>query len=653
MGHDSACALAVGGRVVAALQQERITRRKHDGQDCLSPHIPIRPVLYAAGVNLEDVDRIVCSYQAVAPGGIGLDRTLVSDAFRTFDGYQDKVTVISHHLAHAFSAIGGSGYDDCAVVVCDLAGSSTFDGQDYALAFAQWVSMLAAADHDRPVKTEHLSIYSWRQPSLQLKHREFVVPHSDPDRFVFSAASLYENASRSIFGREDAYGQLMALAAFGRASSEEGAELQVSDLISIEGNQVRWRNDWQTRAVARETDHRRAASLAHVIQQCTEESLLGHARRAVELVRSRRIAVAGGVFLNIGANSRIWSSGLFDGMYVPSAPHDAGIAIGCALYGQNFLGSRFPREAITNDRLGPIYSKKQQAEAISNRQFFISTHPLNVRKVAEELYKGKIFARWHGRSEFGPRALGGRSLIASPLTRQMKERLNAIKGRQEWRPVAPIILHNRLQKYFVGPPDSPFMTFLHFVRRRFRGKLIALSHPDGSTRVQTLKRRDDRQLYRLLEMFERVSGYPILVNTSLNGPGVPIVETLEEATEFFLHNRDIDYLIAEDRVVRRLQPWASPELLTRQISLTDGVVVAVLLGQTGAEGWLYKKGQSTQISPEMLSLLYRQRQNIFISGALQELGGIESAVSHELYALLLKGFIVVDRDESLARRRGV
>jgi Carbamoyltransferase C-terminus len=231
------------------------------------------------------------------------------------------------------------------------------------------------------------------------------------------------------------------------------------------------------------------------------------------------------------------------------------------------------------------------------------------RAVAEWLNDGLIVARLAGRSEFGPRALGGRSLLASPLLAESKRRLNAIKGRQEWRPVAPIIPEDRVAEFFDGPAASPYMNLAHVVREPHRRSLIALEHPDFSTRAQTLRKRDDEYLYDLLGELSELCGYPILVNTSLNGPGEPIVETPDDAISFFLRSAAIDILMLDDLAIRRP---ANPSLTGLRMA-PDAFVMVTSVNES-TRYLLVRRDQSMEISRATFDFL-RDGDSIVHSGS--------------------------------------
>lgn len=585
------------------MAQERTTRVKHDGQEWLCNRLPLQRCLEVAGLNLSDVDVFVSSFQAASPGGIGLHRQLIEPGFDLFDPWGLNHFVISHHYAHALAAFESSGFADSSVIVCDLGGSTTADGADFLLPFASFTAWLGSLDSAIELRTECLSIYDTSQSGLTLKHRQFCIPHNAPDVFVQSASSLYDNVARSIFKAENAHGQLMALASMAR--EQEDSSLDPSDLFEIDQfGSVKFLNNWQ-HLVSTSIDPLNQVSLARAAQTAMQGALVQYARLARSLTSSSSLAVSGGVFLNILANSEIARSGLFERYYAPSAPHDAGIAVGCAFAGCRLSEPDRKRRpmGVATDRLGAEYDRSLQLEAVHAKRGLVEyEESVGTSRVAKLLAEGKIVARMHGRSEFGPRALGGRSILASPLLARSKEMLNHIKGRQSWRPVAPIVIGERSEEFFEGPRHSPYMNYVHLVRPQYRETFKALSHPDGSTRAQTLERSDDPALFDLLVAFAAETGYPILVNTSLNGRSQPIAETPEDALRFYLTHPGVDFLILGDLLVTR-----TDALPRARVRVANDAIASFIFPPGGTRILLARRDTSIEISSCFFELIRSQK----------------------------------------------
>jgi carbamoyltransferase len=633
-GHHASCAIVRDGVLVAGIEQERVTRRKGDGGQGLSNRLPIRECLRAAGASLRDLDLIVSSFQAIGPGGAGLTQPIVESGFDLFDPFDPRHEVISHHYGHALSALGSSGFKECAILVCDLAGSTTRDGEDFAVPFADFVSEATTLGVRTETKTECLSIYHADERRVELRHREFCIPHSAPEVFVYSPASLYDNVSRMVFGKENAHGELMALASVASGQAPALA-LTVEDILDTEETgAVRFKNGWQSRVNRQETDLQ-YAPLASIVQEAFQRALLRYAKLARTVVDSDKLAAAGGVFLNIVANSAIGSSGLFEQYFVPSSPHDAGIAVGCAYHGWRAIAKRSGARVTTTeckapDRIGTSYSEDEMVQALRDRSHLVSWEGgVRPEEVAGLLRDGQIAARFGGRAEFGPRALGGRSLLATPLDAHSKDRLNLIKGRQPWRPVAPVVLRDRVGEFFTGPTDSPYMNMVHGIAEQHRGRLTALSHPDGSARAQTLTEGDDPFLYEVIRQFGLLTGYPILVNTSLNGPGDPIAETPEKALDFFLASEGIVFLVLGDNLVRRtVEPsWDGTRL-------APDVIVSTIRPGNGPRFILLRRGRSMEVSKYTLRIMER-----LLTEDVSETA-IEAEVCAELRLALFQQFLI-------------
>ncbi|MEV5410105.1 carbamoyltransferase C-terminal domain-containing protein [Thermopolyspora sp. NPDC052614] len=541
-GHESSCAVVRDGRLVAAIQQERVTRRKYDGQECLSARLPIHETLAAAGAAIDDVDVIVSSFQAAGPSAVGLHRPLVSADFDAFDPFDPRHFVVSHHLAHAASAAYTSGFTTATVLVSDLAGTTSRDGRDFHVPFSRFYADYSADAPQAELFTEMRSVYRFDGGRLELLDRAFSRPHNQPDVFVQSEAGLYDNVARFLFRTEHAHGQLMALAGI---PSARPAKLVAGDIVTAD-SPPRLKNGWQ-RLLSAGPDPADSADVAAAVQEAFTRLLTYHAARAVELAGHPDLCCAGGVFLNLAANSAIAALPAVRDLYVPSCPHDAGISVGAAFLGWartrprpatpprlrcDFLGR--PAEPITPEQAG--------------RYGYTPTGPATdpAARAAEVLAEGAIVARYAGRAEFGPRALGNRSLLCHPVTcSDARAKLNRLKRRQGWRPVAPMVREEDVHRYFTGPARSPFMNFNFTVRPEYRELLAEAVHADGTARVQTVGADEAPAVHDLLGRIAKLGLPPVLINTSFNGPGQPIIDSADDALEFVRHPV-VDHLLTDE-----------------------------------------------------------------------------------------------------------
>jgi len=341
----------------------------------------------------------------------------------------------------------------------------------------------------------------------------------NPGAEDISIGRLYDYASRALFADRADAGKVMALAAFGTPIADSWVEL-TEDAAKIRQEAIT--------ALTQDAHKYAREDLAASVQKAVEQVVLFRARQARALTGSRKLCVAGGVFLNCVANHLLVRSGLFDEVFCPSAPGDDGIAIGAALHGSLPATRRHPAPATpylgtpTDDR---------DIEKIARDFGFNATALPDAQKISAacDLLRREGVIFWHmGRSEFGPRALGHRSVLANPFIPGIRDRINfLIKHREPFRPVAPLVLASHMEKYFGCPPSHLTDLMLESVPvlPAHREILAECLHIDGSARVQTVSPATCGPLANLLQAFGQLSGHPILINTSLNGKDSPICET--------------------------------------------------------------------------------------------------------------------------------
>ncbi len=515
--HDPAAALVVDGVTVAAAEEERFSRRKHGKRPVPfaaweTPDQAARWCLAEGGVRAEDLDAITYSFDPalhLPPEQLGLhdpwDHLRHTYAERAgeflaaaLSGLDPaKLRYVAHHVAHAASAALAAPFGgDCAVLVLDGRGE----------------------------RHSHLAGH-YRQGELQPLYSQ-LLPHS--------LGLLYEEATDHLgFLRSSDEYKVMALASYGKPRHLD----YLRELVHAtgDGGFVAAGVDWDVLAKRRDpaeawtADH---ADLAASLQAVLEETLLQLARWLHEQTGARRLALAGGVALNCVANSRIYAETPFDEVWVQPAAGDAGTALGGALAVAGELGEQVA--AMDTAALGRGFGDETIEAALRTARLPFERPPDIAEAVAAELAADRIVAWFQGRSEYGPRALGHRSLLAHPGRADNLERLNAIKGREQFRPVAPMVVLERAGELFGrGPVPSPYMLFVHDVDPAWRERIPAVVHVDGTARIQTVDRRDEPALGRLLDGFERRTGLPVVVNTSLNTAGRPMVDDIRDALECF------------------------------------------------------------------------------------------------------------------------
>ena len=538
--HDPAAALVVDGVTVAAAEEERFSRRKH-GKTPVPfstwemPEQAIGFCLAHAGLSPREVDAVAYSYDptlAAAADANNADditsneweglRTLYADRAELFLRTQlptlrhGVVCHVPHHVAHAASAWGPSPFDSCAVMVLDGRG----ERGSYLAGVARDGELTVLARQDLP-------------HSLGLRYEELTA------HLGFRRSS-------------DEY-KVMALASYGVPTHLD----RLRELIQTDG-QGGFRTDlvdWELFAPhgnGEEDVDPRHADLASSMQARLEEVILELAEWLYEATGERCVALAGGVALNCVANSVLYERGPFADVWVQPAAGDAGTALGAAVHVAARLGDR--PVPMTTVALGREWSDSEIEQALRAARVAFTRPPSITEFVADALARDEIVAWFQGRSEFGPRALGHRSLLAHPGPASNLDRLNAVKGRERFRPVAPMVLVERAPEIFdSGPIPSPYMLFVHRVRPEWRDRIPAVVHVDGTARAQTVDRAREPLVHELLTAFHRRTGLPVVVNTSLNTASRPMVDDPRDALECF-GSSPIDVLAIGPFAVRR-ETW--------------------------------------------------------------------------------------------------
>jgi carbamoyltransferase len=419
-----------------------------------------------------------------------------------------------------------------------------------------------STEYVNPLARESESYYRFRGSELETLRKVWLEPVrgflSDEFYFMPGIGALYSRVSSYIFGDWNKCGEVMGLAPYGRPDRQRS-------LIRLENGQLeipQWTAEFDKPWFPEvDRDWEKSPSLPHWedlawrVQNDTESVLLDRARWLRETTGARNLCIAGGVGLNCVANGRIVREAGFDNVWIQPAAGDDGIAIGCAYYGYIEILKK-PRAFVMDDAyLGIAYVGDAERKALNRWLVRLETSRTVSGDIcidsARLLAQGNVFGWFQGRSEFGPRALGNRSILADPRTAEMKDKLNKrVKHRQAFRPFAPVVLAERAGEIFEGDEESPFMLVAMHVRPAWKEKIPAVVHVDGTSRVQTVRERQNPRLHRLLREFEAITGVPVLVNTSFNVKGEPIVETPRDALDCFL-TTGIDYVALHDSLISK------------------------------------------------------------------------------------------------------
>jgi carbamoyltransferase len=546
-GHDSAAALICAGELVGAAAEERFNGRKHTGA------FPIGAASYClaeGGMTIGQVDEIVQGFDyspyrtvySLDPSSTDLYRDVFSRAAlleqveRYFPGFpSERVHHVNHHLAHAASAYFTSGWDDCLVVVIDAMGevhsASIYHGRGGRLERLREISAAHSIGILYSLVTLHLG-FDFNADEYKIMG---LAPYGRPERF----RAFFQHAVRLC----DDGSIAIPILTLNRLRDERDNYRVTRRYLADQLIPERHPGDGLT------DDHR---DVAAALQECLEGVVLHICRHARDATGLRRVALAGGVALNCTANGKLIRSGLFDEVYVQPVAGDDGVALGAALYRASLAG-----EAV-NARLpvplfGPGYSRQQiEADLVGylDRVQVVPFKTLNetCRDAAALIADGNVIAWYRHRMEYGPRALGNRSILADPGHPDMRDRINAmVKKREAFRPFAPAVSLEQVHQWFDVVPmtELPYMIATVDVREQYRTALPAVTHVNGSARVQTVSRRDNPDFHALLRAVGAVTGREMLLNTSLNVKGQPIVNTPRQALDTFL-GTGIDYLFLEN-----------------------------------------------------------------------------------------------------------
>ena len=593
--HDSAAALLYDGEIIAAAQEERFTRKKHDAS---FPTGAVRYCLEQGGCSLDDLDAIVFyekpflkferlleTYYAFAPRGLPsflrsmpewmkgklfLKRMIYRSlgVLGKVDKAKTKLLFPSHHLSHAASAFYASPFESAAILSIDGVGERA----------------TAAICHGRGKDITVL--------------REMNFPHSIG--LLYSAFTYYCG-----FKVNDGEYKLMGLAPYGNEGSESVkrfAEIIRTRLVSIKedgslyldqgyfayATGLRMVNDKQWERLfgfpRRDPEapiDQQHCDLALAIQQVTEEVVLKMAAEARRLTGEDRLCMAGGVALNGVANGKLDTAGIFRQLFIQPAAGDAGGALGAAYaahhiyFAQDRVIDPAGRDRLKGAYLGPAYTRADIESVATKHEAvpeYIPTEPALLARVARLLAEGKVIGWYQGRMEFGPRALGARSILADPRNPEIQKTLNLkIKFREGFRPFAPVVPVEEVGDYFEHSGISPYMLLVKPVRKELchdlpagyagwgmseklyfvKSSLPAITHVNYSARIQTVDRETNPKLWALLHAFKEETGVSVLVNTSFNVRDEPIVNTPEDAYRCFM-NTSMDYLVMDNYIFSKL-----------------------------------------------------------------------------------------------------
>jgi carbamoyltransferase len=592
--HDSAAALIVDGQIVAAAQEERFTRKKHD------PSFPVNAcqyVLEEAGLRYEDLtaiafydkpflkfERLLETYHAFAPSGLRsflsampvwikeklFMRKMLADHLAELGEQDVPIYYSEHHLSHAASAFYPSPFEDAAILTIDGVG--------------EWAT--TTISHGRGKQIEII--------------KELHFPHSVG--LLYSAFTYYTG-----FMVNSGEYKLMGLAPYGNPDSEKTKEFKkkiVTELVDIRNdgsivlnmsyfdyatglkmvNEKKWEKLFGIPRRKPESEISQIyMDMALAIQQVTEEIVILMAATAKELTKSKYLVMAGGVALNCVANGKILKTGIFDDIWIQPAAGDAGGALGAAyavwhIYQNMDRKVKQGSDSMQGSYLGPEFSDKEVLRVIERygaKAKYYPDYSLLATDAAARLSEGNVLGWFQGRMEFGPRALGNRSILGDARNPEMQKKMNLkIKYREGFRPFAPSVLEEDVSKYFDIDRKSPYMLLVSPISEDrklplpegynamglyerlylLRSDLPSITHIDYSARIQSVNPESNFRYWKLIEEFKKRTGYGVIVNTSFNVRGEPLVCTPENAYRCFMRT-EMDYLVLGNYILdKREQP---------------------------------------------------------------------------------------------------
>jgi carbamoyltransferase len=591
--HDAAACLLIDGEIAVAVAEERLARTKHyEGY----PHRAVSYCLRSAGLSgLTAVDTVVINEYVKDDTGL-----IVRQA-----GFEGNLIVNpSHHLLHAYYAWMASNQNHPAVLILDGAG---YNYGEYERRLSPMLG--PPPPFSEMEESESMYVVDEDDDLTLVRKRWGLWASSDPFLRFPSLGHMYSVASEYIFGHMRHAGKTMGLAPYGDASRFPDPFIEyTADGLVID-------TEWITKVPPRspEPAHLDATcrDMAAKVQAELERAVLYLCTELHQLTGAEELAFSGGVGLNSVTNGMIVRKTPFKQLFVTPASGDSGVAIGAALYGHRETTGQRVRWRSYDNYHGYRYTKPEIMSALKDRDLLIEAEQVAdvAASAAQDIANGKFVGWFEGGSEFGPRALGHRSILCDPRLPGMRDRLNAlVKFREPFRPYAASVLNEHFKDFFDAEGDDPFMMTVVPVRESQSAAIASVCHVDGTCRIQTVDRDHQGSYRRLIERFHEATGFPLVLNTSFNIRGEPIVETPEDAIACFLScNLDVLYMDAFRITKYSVDTADNPERLVP--SLSDSLSIwSVFESEAGAvAGPKYycqsRTGHTTTITAEEYALL--------------------------------------------------
>ena len=559
-GHDTSACLMKNGNLITACEEERYIKQKHTRN---FPKNAINDCLKKANLSINDVDEITLSYDPRLLKTENFDNLLsetrknfkitelqklkelrkqdfdLGDFVRKELGYSGKITSHLHHLCHLASCYYPSGFNDALVISHDGIGEV-----DCSLMATASDGEISIFHHGNQWPNSLGLLYAAITDYLGWKYNsdEGIVmglaPYGDDTKLVKSTEKTYRDIFREIISTNDLDYEIdRSWIAFHEVRSK-----WVSD---------KFVNTFGPRRIPEGKIEEHHKHIACALQNRLEEIILSQLKNCKEKFGLKKLCFAGGIALNCSLNGKILQSGLFDEIFVPPASGDNGTAIGACYLSTKNMRSDLSTRRFDNYYIGSKFSNEIIENSLRKKNVSYSK-PKNLEKfVAQKLNEQKIIGWFQGGAEFGPRALGNRSILTAPFPKEMKDILNSrVKFREEFRPFAPAILSEMANEFFEITQPSPHMLIAVTVKSNKISEIPAVVHVDNSARVQTVDNLNNPKFRKLLEAFYAETGCPVLLNTSFNVKGQPIVNSPNDAIDCFL-STNIDVLAIGDFIIEK------------------------------------------------------------------------------------------------------
>lgn len=550
--HDSAACLVKDGKVAAAAEEERFIRSKNTST------FPIHAIHYCieeAGISFNDIDcvllyekpylkfsRVIIDHLKSFPFSLKRfldsmptwldDRLSVELLLKKELGYEGKVLYVKHHMSHAASAFLVSPFEEAAILTADGVG--------------EWTTTTCGYGKGNDIKI--------------LKE----ICYPDSLGLLYSAVTTFLG-----FSANRGEGTVMGLSSYGKPTyisqfrkiidvkSDGSYKIDPSYFKFIKGRRLFSRKFVKTFGEPRKAKgaiEKRHEDIAASLQMIVEEIIIKMAQHIYNETKMENLCLAGGVFLNCVANHKILEQTPFKNIYVQPAAGDTGGALGVAVYANNVIFNNPRTFVMDHPYHGPAINEKDTKRSLlrsTDLKMKKYSEDELVRFVAEKIAENKTVGWAQGRMEFGPRALGNRSILGNPCNPDMKDILNSkIKFRESFRPFAPAVLEEKAADYFELKTHSPFMTLASRVVENKKKLVPSITHVDGTARVQTVSKKTNKRFWKLIKEFEKITGVPMVINTSLNLKGDPIVCTPDDAISCF-KRCNMDYMVIGDYVAEK------------------------------------------------------------------------------------------------------